>query len=97
MATYVVLGQFTDQGIRNFKDTTQRAEALRARAQKAGITVTAIYWTLGSYDVVTVIEAPDDESATALLLSTGALGNLRTQSLRAFSADEMARILAKMP
>jgi uncharacterized protein with GYD domain len=94
MATYVVLGQFSDQGLRNVKDTTKRAETFRAMAQKAGITVTAIYWTLGSFDVVSIIEAPDDESATALLLSAGALGNLRTQSLRAFSAEEMARILS---
>jgi uncharacterized protein with GYD domain len=96
MATYVVLGQFTDQAIRGVKDTTQRAETFKAMAQKAGITVKSLYWTLGSYDVVTIIEAPDDESATALLLSAGALGNLRTQTLRAFAPDEMGKILAKM-
>jgi uncharacterized protein with GYD domain len=96
MATYVVLGQFTDQGIRSVKETTRRGEAFRAMAQKAGITVTGVYWTLGEYDVVTVIEAPNDESTTALLLSAGALGNMRTQCLRAFSADEMTRILARM-
>lgn len=65
-------------------------------AKKAGTTVKEIYWTLGQYDLVTVVEAADDISATALLLSAGALGNIRTQSLRAFSADEMGRILGKM-
>jgi uncharacterized protein with GYD domain len=96
MATYVLLGQFTDQGIRGVKDTTQRAEKFQAMAKKAGITVKSIYWTLGAYDVITVIEAPNEESATALLLSAGALGNLRTQSLRAFSADEISKILTKL-
>jgi uncharacterized protein with GYD domain len=96
MATYIVLGQFTDQGVRNVKETTKRAKSFQAMAQKLGVTVKAIYWTLGPYDVVTVADAPDDESVTALLLSAGALGNLRTQSLRAFSAEEMGRILGKM-
>ena len=96
MATYVVLGQFTDQGIRNVKDTAKRAEALKEMAKKSGATVKEFYWTLGQYDVVTVIDAPDDASLTGLLLSVGGLGNVRTQALRAFSADEMGRILRKM-
>jgi uncharacterized protein with GYD domain len=90
------LGQFTDQGIRNVKDTTKRATALKDMAKKAGATVKEVYWTLGQYDVVTVIDAPDDAALTALLLSVGGLGNVRTQSLRAFSADDMGRILGKM-
>lgn len=96
MATYIVLGQFTDQGIRNVKETTRRAEALKEMAKRVGAAVKEVYWTLGQYDVVTVVEAPDDVSATALLLSIGALGNVRTQCLRAFSADEMGRIVGKM-
>ena len=95
MATYIVLGQFTDQGIRNAKDSPKRADALREMAKKAGATVKDVYWTLGQYDVVTTIDAPDDATLTALLLSVGALGNVRTQALRAFSADEMGRILKK--
>ena len=95
MATYIVLGQFTDQGIRNVKDSPKRADALREMAKKAGATVKDVYWTLGQYDVVTTIDAPDDATLTALLLSVGALGNVRTQALRAFSADEMGRILKK--
>jgi uncharacterized protein with GYD domain len=96
MPTYIVLCQFTDQGVRSVKETTKRAEAFKAMAKKAGATVKELYWTLGQYDLVTVMEAPDDVSATALLLSIGALGNIRTQALRAFSADEMGRVLGKL-
>ena len=96
MATYVVLGTFTDQGIRAVKDTTSRAEAFRAMAKKAGATVRDLYWTLGQFDIVTVIDAPDEATLGALLLSTGALGNLHTQSLRAFSADEIGKMVGKM-
>mgnify|MGYP003509486694 FL=1 len=96
MATYIVLGTFTDQGIRGVKDTTKRAEAFKAMAKKAGATVKDLYWTLGQFDVMTVVDAPDDATLTALLLSAGALGNLQTQSLRAFSADEMGKIVDKM-
>ena len=96
MATYIVLGNFTDQGIRTVKDTTKRADAFKAMAKKAGATVKDLYWTLGQFDVMTVVDAPDDATLTALLLSAGALGNLRTQSLRAFSAEEMGTIIGKI-
>ena len=96
MATFITLSSFTDQGVRNVKDTPKRAEAVQAAAQKFGAKMTQIYWTLGSYDVVAIIEAPDDASATAFALSIGAAGNIRTQTLRAFSKDEMAGILAKL-
>lgn len=96
MPTYIVLGQFTDQGIRNVKDTPKRAQALKDMAKKFGATVNAVYWTLGQYDIATIVDAPDDASVNALLLSVGALGNVRTQTLRAFSADEMGHILGRM-
>jgi uncharacterized protein with GYD domain len=96
MATYVLLASFTDQGIRNIKDTTKRAEAFREQAKKFGATVKDLYWTLGQYDIVTVLEAPDAATVTALGLSIGALGNVRTQTLPAFSAAEMGTILKKM-
>ena len=96
MPTYIVLGQFTDQGIRNVKETTKRAQALKDMAKKFGATVNAVYWTLGQYDIATIVDAPDDTSLNALLLSVGALGNVRTQTLRAFSADEMGPILGRM-
>ncbi len=96
MSTYLVLGSFTDQGIRTVKETTKRAEALRGLGRKLGITVKDIYWTLGQYDVATIVEAPDEAAVTALGLSLGALGNVRTQTLRAFAADEMNQIISRM-
>ena len=96
MATFVVLVGFTDQGIRNVKETISRAEAFKEMAKKSGITVKDIYWTLGQYDVIAVCEAPDDEAATAFSLSVSSRGNLRSQTLRAFSFDEMKMILGKL-
>ncbi len=97
MATYIALSSFTDQGVRDVKNTTKRADAVQAAAKKFGAKMTQIYWTLGQYDLVAIIEAPNDESATAFALAIGAAGNVRTQSLRAFSKEEMNAILAKMP
>ena len=96
MATFVVLGCFSDQGIRHVKDSPKRAEAFKAMAAKHGVTVKHLYWTLGQYDIVSICEAPDDESASALAFSVGSLGNLRTETLRAFSHSEIGAILAKM-
>jgi uncharacterized protein with GYD domain len=80
----------------NVKETTKRAQALKDMAKKFGATVNAVYWTLGQYDIATIVDAPDDTSVNALLLSVGALGNVRTQTLRAFSTDEMGLILGRM-
>lgn len=96
MGTYIALCSFTDQGIRTVKDTTKRADAVKEAAKKFGASMAQIYWTLGKYDLVVTIEAPDDESATAFTLAIGAAGNIRTQTLRAFSKDEMNGILGKM-
>ena len=96
MVTYIVLATFTDQGIKNAKDSPKRAEAFKQMAKTFGVTVKDIFWTQGRYDIVTVIEAPDEFSATALNLSLSALGNIRTESLRAFSAADMATIVGKM-
>ena len=96
MATYVLLLTFTDQGVHNAKDTTKRAEAFKSVANKAGGKVKEVYWTLGQYDGVLIIEAPDEATATALALSLSSLGYVQTQTLRAFSAEEVSKILAKM-
>jgi uncharacterized protein with GYD domain len=96
MATYIILGNFTEQGVRNIKDTQKRAEAFREMAKKAGGTVKEVYWTLGQYDTAAIVEAPDDATITALNLSVGALGNLRTQTLRAFTPAEMGGVLGKL-
>lgn len=97
MATYIALSNFTDQGIRDVKNSTKRADAVKEAAKKFGVSMTHIYWTLGSYDLVSIIEAPDETSATAFALAIGSAGNVRTQTLRAFSRDEMNGILGKMP
>jgi uncharacterized protein with GYD domain len=96
MATFVVLAGFTDQGIKNVKETVSRAEAFKEMAKKSGVTVKDLYWTLGKYDIIAVCEAPDDETATALSLSLCSRGNLRSETLRAFSFDEMKGILDKI-
>jgi len=96
MVTYVVLAKFTDQGIRNAKESPKRAEAFKELAKTFGVTVKDIFWTQGRYDTVTIVEAPDESSAMLLSLSLGALRNIRTESLRAFSAADMATIVGKM-
>jgi uncharacterized protein with GYD domain len=96
MVTYVVLGNFTDQGIRNAKESPKRAEAFKAMAKTFGVTVKEILWTQGRYDIVTIVDAPDELSFLSLTLSLGALGNVRTESLRAFSADEMTKAVGNM-
>ena len=96
MATYVVLGNFTDQGIRNAKDSPKRADAFKEMAKTFGVTVKELAWTQGRYDVVTILEAPDEQAAMSLSLSLCALGNVRTETLRAFSAADMTKIVGKM-
>jgi uncharacterized protein with GYD domain len=96
MATYVLLTKFTDQGIRSAKDSPKRAEAFKKMAETFGATVKDLFWTQGRYDIVAIVEAPDEISVTALNLSISALGNVRTESLRAFSAAEMMTIVSKM-
>jgi len=97
MSTYVSLISYTDQGIRDVKETTKRAKAFKELAGKFGVKVRDLYWVQGSYDLVTITEADDEEAATALLLTVGALGNIRTETLRAYSEAEMDKILAKVP
>ena len=96
MSTYIILSSFTDQGIRGVKDTTNRADAVKDTAKRMGVSVKDIYWTLGAYDVVALFEANDDSAITALALALGSQGNVRTQVLRAFSKDEMSKILGKL-
>ncbi|PYJ35158.1 MAG: GYD family protein [Verrucomicrobia bacterium] len=97
MPTYISLVQFTDKGIQAAKETTQRVADWAAKVQSMGVSVKQMYWTLGEYDQVCVFEAPDDETAASVLLAADLLGNIRTQTLRAFTASEMNKILAKVP
>jgi uncharacterized protein with GYD domain len=96
MATYILLSKFTDQGIRSVKETTKRAEVFKETAKKRGATVKEIYWTLGKYDIIATVEAPDAATVTSLGLSLAAAGNVRTETLAAFSANEMGQILSKL-
>ena len=96
MATYIVLSSFTDQGIRTIKDTTKRADAVKETAKKMGVETKSLYWTIGKYDVVATFEAPDDATMTALRLAISSAGSVRTQTMRAFSREEVAGILSKL-
>jgi uncharacterized protein with GYD domain len=97
MAIYIALVNFTDQGVRHIRQTTERAKALVQAASNVGVRIKDIYWTMGAFDAVFTAEAPDDETITAFALSIGALGNIRTQTMRAFSANEIENILEKVP
>ena len=96
MATFISNVKFTAQGIQNIGETTKRAAAFRTAAKKVGVKVRDIFWTLGAHDGVLVFEAPDDETATTLLLHLGALGNVQTTTVRAFTASEMDKLLAQV-
>ena len=96
MATYVSLIQFTDQGIRNVKDTVKRGEATMAEAEKMGMKIIEEFWTMGAYDGVVVFDAPDDETMTAFALKVSSLGNVETHTMRAFRKEEMEGVLAKI-
>jgi len=96
MANYICLTQFTDQGIRNVKDTVKRGDAAIAEAKKMGMNIMEEFWTMGAYDGVVAFEAPDDETMSAFVLKIGALGNVKCQTLRAFRRSEMEEILAKI-
>ncbi len=96
MATYISTIKFTQQGIKGIDDSTKRTTALKAAAKKLGVKVTNIYWTMGEYDGMLIIEAPDDESAATLLLHIGATGNVHTSTMRAFTAAEMDKITARV-
>ena len=96
MAMYIGLIQFTEQGIRNIKDTVKRGEAAIAEAEKMGMKITEEFWTMGAYDVVVLFDAPDDATMSAFTLKVGSMGNVKSQTLRAFRKQEMEGILAKL-
>lgn len=95
MSIYIVLLNWTDQGIRDYKDTVQRSEGFASAVQKLGARVLDVYWTVGPHDLVAVVEAPDEETVTAALLQVAGMGNIRSTTMRAFGREEMQHILAK--
>ena len=92
MPRYVVLINWTEQGVRNFKDTVDRYEAVK---QIGEVSFVDLYWTVGQYDLVGVTEAPDDETMAAAMLRVASAGNLRTTTMRAFDADQMRGVIAR--
>ncbi|MDP8930062.1 MAG: GYD domain-containing protein [Actinomycetota bacterium] len=96
MATFISLINWTDQGIRQYPDSLRRAEAATQLLQRLDGGLKDVYWTMGSHDLVAIVEAPDAETATAAFLAIGAQGNIRTQTLRAFSREEMQGIIDKV-
>lgn len=96
MVTFISLCTFTDQGIRTIKESTKRADMVSEAASKFGSKMTQLYWTQGQYDLISIIEAPDDASATAFGLAIASAGNVRMQTLRAFNRNEMNSILGKL-
>lgn len=97
MATFITTIKFTDQGEKNIQETTKRAASFKATAKKMGVKVVGQYWTLGNFDGLLIFDAPDDETATALMLYLGSLDNVHTSTARAFVASEMESVLSKMP
>jgi uncharacterized protein with GYD domain len=96
MGMYVSLIKFTDQGIHNIKDTLKRHEAAMAEAEKMGMRIIEPFWTMGAYDVVVLLDAPDDETMTAFALKVSSMGSVKTHTMRAFRKEEMEGILAKI-
>ena len=97
MATYVVLGKFTQQGVATVKESRSRREAAQQAIQAAGGSLPHVYYTMGQYDLVAIVEAPDDETATRVALGTAGAGNVRTETLRAFTESEFDSIVAGLP
>jgi uncharacterized protein with GYD domain len=95
MPNYITLINWTDQGMANFEDTVDRYEAAQAELATMGVSFKEIYWTVGPYDIVGILEAPDDETATAALLTIAGHGNIRPTTLRAFTADEMRDVIGR--
>ena len=96
MATFVSLVNLTDQGIRNIKESPSRFEAFKDMAAKRGVNVKAVYYTVGQFDMIVIVEG-DEQSAVASLLASNALGNIRSQTMLAYSVDEMKDITAMLP
>ena len=95
MPKYIILGQWTDQGIRAVKDTAKRADAIRGLAAKMGAKID-IWWTMGAYDFVAIAEAPNDDAYMQLALQIGTQGNVRTTSMKAWSQDEALKVIGKL-
>ena len=97
MATYITLLSYTEQGIRNVKESPQRRDAAKKAVESAGGKWLGYYLTMGEYDGAVITEAPSDEAYTAIILAIGSQGSVRTTTLKAFNEAEMDRIIASIP
>lgn len=97
MPTYIVLGNWTDQGIRNIKESPKRAKVIQDLCEKMGGKIKDVYRTMGRYDFAMIVDAPDDVTMSTLLYSLGSGGNSRTETLRALTPQEVDRAIARMP
>ena len=97
MPTYISLVSYTQKGIENVKESPERLEKVKAAMKAAGGEFKAFYLTMGRYDIVVISEAPNDEAAATTMLAIGAAGNVRTETLRAFTEDEYRNIIASLP
>jgi uncharacterized protein with GYD domain len=97
MPSYVALLNWTDQGVRSFKDSVDRYEAAQRQMEELGVRFTDVRWTLGAHDLVGLVDAPDDETLAAALLMVASAGNIRTTTMRAFTMDEMRSVIGKTP
>jgi uncharacterized protein with GYD domain len=95
MPTYVVLYRFTEQGRRKIKETVKRAEYVRKQNEARRFKVLGHYWTQGHYDLVAVVDAPSEEAMVAGLFNIAEEGNVSSETLRAYSAEEMQQILGQ--
>jgi len=96
MATFITTIKFTEKGIQGIQESPKRAAAFKVAAKKMGVKVSGIYWTLGSFDGVIIFEAPDDETATAAMLSLSSNGNVQTTTARAFDAEEIEKVIGML-
>jgi uncharacterized protein with GYD domain len=96
VARYVALVNWTEDGVRDFAATVDRADDVKGLAQKMGGVVESILWTMGPYDLLVTAEFPDDETITAFALAVSSQGNVRTTTMRAFDGDEMRGIVGKL-
>ncbi len=97
MAAFISLINFTQQGIKDVKDSPERAAKFSSMAEHAGAKVKEIYWTIGTYDAVIIMEAADDETVAAVMLTLGSFGSVRSQTLRAFNSSQIKEVISKMP
>ncbi|MFQ6019008.1 MAG: GYD domain-containing protein [Kiloniellaceae bacterium] len=97
MSTYILLANYTEQGIKNVKDSPKRLDAARDLARTCGAELTDFYLTMGAYDIVATVEAPNDEAVARFVVTLGSLGNVRTTTLKAFTEQEFRDVIQSLP